>query len=147
MAEREVECFSEVKTAQNSKTEGGTERQKKQQTNKMWSWRKKMCLGRFHFEKNQKNAPWNSALQRWLHLFFNASEIISLSFNYYHYNIYKPQKTWMENICFFFGSPSPLSLKTSPMWFESFHVQEYRPGYLLLSVQERFYWKSWKLHR
>ena len=29
MAEREVECFSGVKTAQNSKTEGGTERQKK----------------------------------------------------------------------------------------------------------------------
>ena len=28
MAEREVECFSGVKTAQNSKTEGGTERQK-----------------------------------------------------------------------------------------------------------------------
>ena len=27
----------------------------------MWSWRKKMFLGQFNLEKNQKNAPWNSS--------------------------------------------------------------------------------------
>ena len=27
---------------------------------KMWSWRKKMCLGQVYLEKNEKNAPWNS---------------------------------------------------------------------------------------
>ena len=58
MAESEAECFSGVKTAQNNKTEGGTETNKKKI--KMWSWGKKMCLGRSHIEKNQRNAPWNS---------------------------------------------------------------------------------------
>ena len=49
LAESEVQCCSGVKTAQNTKAEGGIENMK------MWSWRK-MCLGRFYFEKNQKNA-------------------------------------------------------------------------------------------
>ena len=43
LAESEVQCCSGVKTAQNTKTEGGIENMK-------------MCLGRFYFEKNQKNA-------------------------------------------------------------------------------------------
>ena len=52
MAESEVECFNGLKTAQNSKTEGGIERKKNM---KMWSWRR-MSLGRFSLENNQKNA-------------------------------------------------------------------------------------------
>ena len=47
MAENKVECSSGVKTAQNSKKEGGIER-KKQEDVKL----KEDVPGRFYFEKN-----------------------------------------------------------------------------------------------
>ena len=53
MAESEVECFSVVKGAQYSKTEGGIERKK----NKNVKLKGKMYLGEFYPEKNQENAP------------------------------------------------------------------------------------------
>ena len=53
MAESEVECFSVVKGAQHSKTEGGIERKK----NKNVKLKGKMYLGEFYPEKNQENAP------------------------------------------------------------------------------------------
>ena len=55
MAESEVESgFSGIKTAQNSKTEGGIERKREHENVKL----KKDVQGRFYFEfeKNQKNA-------------------------------------------------------------------------------------------
>ena len=60
MAESEVECFSRVKTAQNSKTEGGIERQKHENVKLkaedvpgLWA----PGLGQFYLDKNHKNAP------------------------------------------------------------------------------------------
>ena len=32
----------------------------KKKNMKMWTWRKKMRLGQFYFEKDQKNASWKS---------------------------------------------------------------------------------------
>ena len=53
MAESEVECFSVVKGARYSKTEGGIERKK----NKNVKLKGKLYLGEFYPEKNQENAP------------------------------------------------------------------------------------------
>ena len=52
-AESEVECFSGVKTIQNSKTEGGVERKKKKHENVKL---KEDVPGQFYLEKHQKNA-------------------------------------------------------------------------------------------
>ena len=49
-----MECFSEVKAAQYSKTEGGIERKKENENVKL---KGKMYLGEFYLEKNQENAP------------------------------------------------------------------------------------------
>ena len=85
MTESEVECFSGVKTVQNSKKEGGIKRKKKKM--KMWNSRK-MCLERFYFEKNHKNAnPCALAVQLQFFLFSLDTSCLWYSIKYQNWGV------------------------------------------------------------
>ena len=61
------------------------EKLKEKKNVKMWSWRK-MCLGRFYLEKNQKNAPCASAVQIQISV-SKQKYIFSLDTSYLSYSI------------------------------------------------------------